>query len=144
MAGLMGPLVIIPCGQAKLTHPAPAGELYVGAYATSCRRWALRVTEPERVRVLSALYGLVPLDRVLRPYDLRMGRPGSVEPEYLIRQAARQHLLGEPVVLAVGGRAYLEAARAVWPHLRAPFKGMAMGHQRAAMARWSGASRPSL
>jgi hypothetical protein len=39
------------------------------------------------VVVLSALHGLVPLDQVLEPYELRMGQPGSVTPARLAEQA---------------------------------------------------------
>ncbi len=67
--------------------PAPAGELYVGGYHVACRRAAAVLTTPDRILILSALYGLLPLDRVIAPYDLRMGRPGSISPEALRRQA---------------------------------------------------------
>jgi cytoplasmic iron level regulating protein YaaA (DUF328/UPF0246 family) len=71
-------IVIIPCGGAKLTEPAPAAELYTGSMFKDTLRTALTMTDPENVLILSALHGLVTLDTVLEPYDLRMGHKWSV------------------------------------------------------------------
>lgn len=86
---------VIPCGGAKLAHAAPAAELYVGsmfrhALVNVERRASMDEDEgrgPARVLILSALHGLVELDTVLAPYDLRMGDPGSVTAETLAAQA---------------------------------------------------------
>lgn len=91
---------VIPCGGEKLDHAAPAGELYTGQMfrhaLTSVQRLAAKDAVPAgdwwpgreaRVLVLSAKYGLVQLDQVLEPYDLRMGQPESVTVEQLAVQA---------------------------------------------------------
>src|SRR5690349_4767772 len=78
-------LVVVPCGGKKLNHSAPAGELYIGSYHRACRR-AAEALRPARILILSALHGLVELDQVLAPYDLRMGQPGSVTESMLTEQ----------------------------------------------------------
>ncbi|MFK0063383.1 DUF6884 domain-containing protein [Streptomyces werraensis] len=131
-----GPVVVIPCGGAKQAQAAPAGELYVGGYHRACRRAADALTaEGGTVVVLSALHGLVPLDQVLEPYDLRMGQPGSVTPARLAEQARALGLDRAREVVALGGAAYTRAALAVWPHASAPLAGLGgMGYQLQALA----------
>jgi len=66
-------LVVVPCGRAKLTRPAPAGELYVGGQHLLARQAADRLLvelQGVELMILSALHGLVALDRMLAPYDV--------------------------------------------------------------------------
>ena len=129
-------VVVIPCGGAKLQQAAPARELYVGGYHRACRRAADALTaQGGTVVVLSALHGLVPLDQVLEPYELRMGQPGSVTPARLAEQARAMGLDGAREVVALGGAAYTTAARTVWPHASTPLAGLGgMGYQLQALA----------
>lgn len=66
---------VIPCGKDKLDHAAPASELYTGSAFRSCLAAALHQVDGDRskVLILSALHGLVTLDTVLEPYDVKMG-----------------------------------------------------------------------
>lgn len=136
-AGAASPLVIVPCGSRKTELPeSPAGELYVGGYHQACRRAAEVLTTPERILILSALHGLLPLDRVIAPYELRMGQPGSISRLALRRQAEQLHLVDEPRVIVLAGAAYTAAARQVWPHATAPLAGAGgLGHQVGRLAR---------
>lgn len=113
-------LVVIPCGGAKLGRPAPAGEMYIGGYHRLCQRYALTLTGGDRSRVLilSAKYGLLRLDDPVRPYELRMGRPGAVTVEEVRFQAGLLgfgELAGLRRVVALGGLDYTDICRAVWP-----------------------------
>jgi hypothetical protein len=136
-ANSLQPLVIVACGSRKTQLPqAPAGQLYIGGYHVACRRAAAVLTTPDRILILSALHGLLPLDRVIAPYELRMGQPGSVTPDVLRRQAAQLQLVDEARVIVLAGAAYTAAARQVWPHATAPLAGVGgLGHQLARLAR---------
>lgn len=83
------PVAIIPCGQDKLDAPAPAADLYCGDMFRMSIAAARSIAEGDdaQVLVLSALHGLVQLDQVIAPYDLRMGAPGSVTAETVAAQA---------------------------------------------------------
>ncbi|MFF8617058.1 DUF6884 domain-containing protein [Streptomyces sp. NPDC015350] len=114
-------LIIVSCGGRKSTteQPVPAGEMYCGSYHMALRRAADALTAQDRtarVLILSALHGFVALDEVIAPYDLRMGDEGSVTGEKLRQQAADLGALHADVTV-LGPRAYVEAARAVWPRL---------------------------
>ncbi|WP_214514939.1 DUF6884 domain-containing protein [Rhodococcus sp. WY5] len=117
------PLVVVPCGAAKAPCAAPAGELYRGSYHRLCLRAAKALTSPDFIRILSAKHGLLALDTVVEPYDLRLGKPGSITAEDLVAQAGQQGLLGHREVAILAGRDYTRIARAVWPQASAPLSG---------------------
>jgi hypothetical protein len=100
-----------------------------------CRRAAVALTDPDRVLILSALYGLLTLDRVIAPYELRMGQAGSIGLGALRHQAGQLQLVDEPQVIVLAGSTYTAAARGVWPHATAPLAGAGgLGRQLAVLA----------
>jgi hypothetical protein len=129
-------VVVIPCGAAKLDHAAPAAELYTGSYHRACARAAAALTATGgTVVILSALHGLVPLDRVLAPYEMRMGDSGSVTADVLREQARELGLDRADDVTILAGLSYTAPALAVWPHAATPLAGLAgMGHHMRVLA----------
>lgn len=130
-------IVVVSCGASKLDRPAPAGHLYTGSYARQALTWARSVEPTSHIFILSALYGLVPHDRVISPYERRMSDADAITVPELRMQAARFGIDTERDVIVVGGKVYREAARAVWPHARAPFHG-GMGTQMGQLRRHRG------
>ncbi|MFY1657689.1 DUF6884 domain-containing protein [Micromonospora sp. WMMD1274] len=114
-------VVIVPCGAAKLDHPAPAGRMYTGSYHRACRRAADRLGG--RLVILSARYGLLTPDTVIEPYELRMGQPGAVTVPTLRAQARRLGIDVAGTVTVLAGRDYADPVSAVWPHARRPLDG---------------------
>lgn len=118
-------VIVVPCGGRKLDTdtPVPAAELYVGSYHRAARRAAeVLAGSTGLVLILSALHGLVTLDQMLAPYELRAGQAGAVTGVKIREQA---HALGiaEADVVVLGGRAYVELARQAWPAAEAPLEG---------------------
>lgn len=72
--------VVIPCGADKVDHASPAAELYTGQMFTLALAAARSLVNDDHILVLSARHGLVALDTVLEPYDVKMGGAGSVDP----------------------------------------------------------------
>jgi hypothetical protein len=81
---------IIPCGTEKATEPAAAADLYTSAhwrYVLDSVCVEAAVTPGHCVvLILSAKHGLLPLDQVIAPYDLRMGDEGCVTVDQLAEQ----------------------------------------------------------
>lgn len=85
---------VVPCGAAKQGSAAPARDLYTG----SLFRHQLAAAEGEaaatardlgvdtEVLILSALHGLVQLDEVIEPYDVKIGDPGSITVRQVVDQ----------------------------------------------------------
>ena len=103
--GVLPVTLIIPCGGAKASEPKPARDLYTGsmfrhtlAAVLAVAGWCQARGIPSRILILSAKHGLIGLDEVLAPYDLKMGDPGSVAAAALARQARQLGMIpGEPV-----------------------------------------------
>jgi hypothetical protein len=72
--------VVIPCGAGKQDTAAPAAELYTGSMFTLALTAARTLVDDSHILILSARHGLVALDQVLEPYDVKMGGPLSVDP----------------------------------------------------------------
>ncbi|MCX4231795.1 DUF6884 domain-containing protein [Streptomyces ortus] len=125
-----GPVVVIPCSGPKLDHAALACELYTGTTHTHARRTADALTaRGGTVLVLSALHGVLPLDRVIEPYDHTWEDPGSVTAEELRAQVAELGLTDADVVLLTPSR-YTRRALDVWPHADTPLAHLGIGQQR--------------
>ena len=114
---MTGPVFIVPCGNEKLSHAAPARDLYTGSqfrYVFPLAEAAAERTGGE-VFILSALHGLVEPDRVLKPYNKKMGDPGSITARQLAEQVRSLGLVGREVYAFLARPYYerLESAFAV-------------------------------
>lgn len=125
-------IVVIGCGASKQDHAAPARELYTGAYFRSCLAAATAAAPLERVFILSARYGLVPLGRVIEPYDLTIGEPGAITVDQLKDQAEALGITGQPVTALCSAR-YAGLVGAIWEDVTTPLAGLGIGYQRAVL-----------
>lgn len=119
--GAAVPLVIVPCGKAKLADPAPALDLYTGQFFKACLGYARTLTTPDRILILSAKHGLVDLGTVVEPYEVEF--PKGIGKAVVREQARRRGILGEHVV-ALGGRHYVSICRFTWPGCEMPMEGL--------------------
>ncbi len=133
------PVVVISCGGAKASEPAPASELYVGSYFRAALRAARALTADDRILVLSARYGFVRLSSTIAPYEQRITEPGAISPARLAATARAHRIPASAEVVLLAPKAYVAAARTVWPEARSLLDGTAgMGEQ---MARFAALAR---
>jgi hypothetical protein len=107
---------IIPCGAAKTDEANAARDLYTGSAFRMALTAAIEeaaaterdLGQASKVMILSALHGLVDLDTVLDPYDVKMGDEGSVEAWVLAEQAAYLGFEYGDTVVAMLPKAYRE------------------------------------
>jgi len=62
-----GSIALVGCVSKKVTHPAPAGELYASTLFKREREWA--TARCDKWFILSAKHGLLRPERVIEPYD---------------------------------------------------------------------------
>lgn len=125
--------VIIACGKAKRDRPAMAKDLYTGNYFRDVHTWARSITPGHNIYIISAKHGLIPSTRIIAPYDLKMGDPGSITTPTLTKQAHDLDLIGTRPIL-VAGALYREALRPTFPGLICPFAQYGkLGYQRHAL-----------
>lgn len=112
---------VIPCSGDKVDHPAPAREFYTGQMFrhSLAAAQAMATDDPGPIYVLSAHYGLVPLTRVLHPYEQRMDEPGHIDTVSVTAQACALDI--DTDVVALLPRVYFDALDAaleplcIWP-----------------------------
>lgn len=61
-------LILLACSKKKLSHAAPARELYIGQLFRCALRYVDSTGRP--ALILSAKYGWITLDTVVEPYDV--------------------------------------------------------------------------
>ncbi len=133
-------IVVVSCSKKKAPRPCLAYQCYRGPYFALLLKCAFLWAKRENIYILSAKYGLVTLTTRIKPYELKMGKPGSVTANKLKRQAASRGLLSEEVVV-LGGLRYVNLVRQVWPGAKAPIQDtvgdhMSMGPQMKLMNQW--------
>jgi hypothetical protein len=121
---------LVSCSSKKLGRAAPARELYTSPMFRIALAYAER--RCAAVYVLSALHGLVELDTVLEPYDLRINTLSADERTSwgagVIVELESRHPAGSVEILA--GRAYVDALawRTGWSATE-PLRGMKIGER---------------
>lgn len=130
-------VVIVACGSKKARPDyetygyrdvIPAGHLYIGSYHRSLRLAADALTDQSLIRIMSALHGLVTLNRPLSPYDTRLGDPRSVTPGRLAQHAAALGL-DDADVIFLGGSDYSALFVQAVPHALTPLYGSPRSHR---------------
>lgn len=154
-------VVLIACSSQKLQHAAPARELYTSSLFTKSLAYARAIVErdpaDEAIFVMSAQHQLVPIDRVIAPYDRKLTDMRKVDRMWwgirvvddLAYQLAKLALVDagklapsvEHVVL-LGGQEYTvpvrgALARRGWPYVE-PLTGLQVGERLA----WLNAHTP--
>lgn len=121
------PLIVIPCGKSKASVASRAAELYRGNYFRGCLAYARAHAVDDRIVILSGKYGLLPLDRVVSPYEQRIDKPGAITTAEVMAQAREMGLIDVRPVTALTGRAYSRVVNRIWPHARYPMDGVPDG-----------------
>jgi hypothetical protein len=62
-------IVLIACGKTKAPVPSPARDLYQGDLFQKSLAYAEKVLDADAIYVLSAKYGLLPIDERIEPYE---------------------------------------------------------------------------
>ena len=125
-------VVLISCVSKKLTAPAPAKDLYISPYFKYNLKYA-RMLKPDDIFILSALYGLVPLDKTIEPYNLTLNTMKSNE----IKEWADKVLVDLGKVTDIKDTDFIFLAgnnyrKFLIPYLGAyqvPFEGLGIGRQ---------------
>ena len=104
--------------------------MYQGGYFQATLRYALSITTPDNVRILSSKYGLLKLTDVIHPYEMVITDKNAVSDAMLFAQAKAQDLLHANPVYIVAGKRYDEKLRAIFSNAKNLLDGVGgMGKQ---------------
>jgi len=122
-------IVLISCVKTKLPVPARARDLYKSTLFKHCLKYAEQI-EPDSVYVLSAEYGLVPLDRIIAPYEKTLNKiPIRERKEWakkVLRQLESVCSLDETEFIFLAGIKYREFLLPWMPRHTIPLEGIGL------------------
>ncbi|MDZ7788915.1 MAG: hypothetical protein U5L08_00180 [Xanthomonadales bacterium] len=125
-------VVLIACSSRKLDRPARAGHLYQGTLFRASLDWARRQAA-DAICILSAKYGLVALDQVIKPYDLTLNDLPVVEirawSERVLDQLASRFDLERDRFVFLAGERYRRFLVPRLTHAAAPLARLKIGEQ---------------
>ena len=68
----MAKIVLLSCTKSKLEKPAPAKDMYSPSPMFQKTKVYGEALKPDKMFILSAKYGLLPMDKQIEPYDLTL------------------------------------------------------------------------
>ncbi len=123
-------IVLISCVKSKLSFPAPAEKLYTSSLFKFSLAYA-RQLAPDAIYILSAKYGLVPLDQQLEPYEQTLNKMNSAERlawgQKVLSQLALVCRPSEDRFTILAGRAYYDTLTPSLPKHELPLLGLGQG-----------------
>jgi hypothetical protein len=128
----MQKIVLISCVSKKLSRDARARELYVSPLFTFGLAYAESL-KPDAIYVLSAKYGLVALDQILRPYNETLNTQKDVAirewaTRVLAQLASKADVRNDEFIFLAGER-YRRHLIPSLRHVQIPLQGLGLGKQ---------------
>jgi hypothetical protein len=122
-------VVLVPCTKCKRDYPARAEWLYKGRIFEYSLAYARTIAPDSLIRVLSAQHGLVPLDRVIAPYDSTITDLSAAQRRTWGRKVAGQLVRLSPrEIIVLAGTDYVTPWRSeILAVVREPLRGLASG-----------------
>ncbi len=128
----MQTIPLIACGKSKLPDAAPARELYTGTLFRKSVAYA-ESQSVDRIFVLSGKLGLVPIDAVVEPYELKLHTLPIAERKRwagrVVDELRRYADLQADRFLILAGPRYREHLLPPLAPTKVPLRGMSQGHQ---------------
>ena len=126
----MKEIYLISCVKSKLPYPAKARNLYVSTLFKLSLKYAQQQT-PDAIYILSAKYGLLPLDTVIAPYELTLNTMSTSERRHwakgVVAQLREGTDLEKDLFVFLAGKKYREFLLPELKKFDVPFKGLTFG-----------------
>ena len=127
--------IFISCVKSKLDDNElhPASELYVSTLFKKSLQYARTLTTDDNIFILSAKYGLVPLDRQIRSYNLTLkDMPKNERKRWaysVIKQCEKIEINRNEEIVFLAGRYYSEYLSIYFKNNRMPLGNLSMGNR---------------
>lgn len=125
-------IVLLSCVATKLDHAAPARELYISPLFRKSLAYAEQL-KPDDIAILSAEYYVLPLDKVIEPYNKTLlTMPVDEVREWavqVLKLLADKYDLDNDEFIILAGDKYRKFIVPQLKHWEAPLKGLRIGQQ---------------
>lgn len=126
-------IALIACGKTKAPAARPARRLYQGDLFQKSLRYAEEIAKADEAYVLSAKYGLVPMDQTIAPYEKTLNRAGAAEvrewSDKVLEQLREVADLERDHFTILAGANYRKHLTPALAHYDVPMEGLMFGQQ---------------
>jgi hypothetical protein len=130
----MKTVVLVACVAGKKNKPAPAKDLYDSDLFHKSMAYANKLTDENDIYILSAKHKLLPISKVIAPYDMTLKDFSSDEKqawsEDVLNSLKQRYDLNKTKFVFLAGEAYKKYLEPELPHTESPLKGLRIGQQK--------------
>jgi len=126
----MKEIYLISCVKSKLPHSAKSRNLYTSKLFKLSLKYAQQ-QKPDDIYILSAKYGLLPLDMVVEPYELTLNNMSTPDrrrwAKRVVAQLKERTDIVNDLFVILAGEKYREFLLPWMKNYKIPFKGLTFG-----------------
>ena len=130
----MAKIVLLSCTKSKLDKPSPAQELYSASPMFRKTLEYGKSLDPDKMFILSAKHHLVPMTKMLSPYDKTLKEMSADEKKKWADETIQQmkshklNLENDQFIFLTGGE-YMNPLKEYITHIETPMEGKRMGER---------------
>lgn len=130
----MAKIVLLSCTKSKLNKPSPAQDLYSASPMFKRTLEYGKSLKPDKMYILSAKHHLVPLNKVLAPYDKTLKNMSAENKEKWAKETVKQMKssglnLDKDNFIFLAGSEYIKPLIPYIKHIEDPMKGKRLGER---------------
>jgi len=130
----MAKIVLLSCTKSKLDKPSPAQDLYSASPMFKKTLEYGKSLEPDKMYILSAKHHLVPMTKVLAPYDKTLKEMPKKEKEAWAEETVKQMKsaglnLDKDTFIFLTGSEYMKPLKSFVKNTEAPMEGKRLGER---------------
>lgn len=130
----MAKIVLLSCTKSKLDKPSPAQDLYSASPMFKKTLEYGKSLEPDKMYILSAKHHLVPMAKVLAPYDKTLKEMPKKEKEAWAEETVKQMKsaglnLDKDTFIFLTGSEYMKPLKPFVKNTEAPMEGKRLGER---------------
>lgn len=126
-------IVFIGCGATKMKNACKARKMYVGNYVQLCLAYAQTFTTQDNIYILSAKYGVLPLEKVIEPYNKTLNNMNIQEKQdwknMVIKQLEEMNISKDTEVVFICGTNYYTLLEDYFTNYKLPLPKQGIGIQ---------------
>lgn len=126
-------IVFIGCGATKMKNACKARKMYVGNYVQLCLAYAQTFTTQDNIYILSAKYGVLPLEKVIEPYNKTLNNMNIEEKQdwknMVIKQLEEMNINKDTEVVFICGTNYYTLLEDYFTNYKLPLPKQGIGVQ---------------
>lgn len=126
-------IVFVGCGATKRKKACKAEDMYIGNYFRQCMLYAKTLTKPNNIYILSAKHGVLPLNKVITPYNKTLNTMSQEEinewANMVVTQLQELHITPDIPVTFICGKNYYKPLTNYFTNITTPLPDGGMGYQ---------------